>query len=90
MTKWLLGKEDRLMMWLKNQVLGMTIKEMRWIEKEIKDLDTEYEKDSFLLGYSLFFEYFDTDDFPVDAQIYIGELIRFYIKTNLEKFRFCN
>ena len=88
MTGWLLNKEDRLMIWMINQIFDMPIREMRWIAKEISDLDTEDEKSSFVLGYSFFFEYFDMDDVPVDAQMYIGELIRHYIKTSLEKVRF--
>ena len=88
MTKWLLNKEDRLMTWMIDQVFDMPIKEMRWIAKEIEEIDTDDEKSSFVLGYSFFFEYFDMDDVPVDAQIYIGELIRSYIRTSLEKVRF--
>ena len=88
MAGWLLNKEDRLMKWMMDQVFDMPIREMRWIANEIEEIDTEDEKSSFVLGYSFFFEYFDMDDVPVDAQMYIGELIRYYIKTTLERFRF--
>ena len=88
MTEWLLNKEDRLMKWMVDQVFDMPMREMRWIANEIEEIDTEDEKSSFVLGYSFFFEYFDMDDVPVDVQIYIGDLIRYYIKTTLERFRF--
>ena len=88
MTGWLLNKEDRLMNWMVDHVFDMPIKEMRWLTNEIEEIDTDDGKSSFVLGYSFFFEYFDEEEIPVDFQIYIGELIRFYMKTTLEKFRF--